>query len=65
MLLEGQVASEATASAGTIEVQATIVNDNVRIAVVGGTGAYADARGIVRTREVRGGTIDTIQLFAR
>lgn len=50
---------------GTIMLQVSIVEgfESLRIAVVGGTGAYEGARGSVTSRQRKNGTIDTIRLL--
>ena len=49
---------------GTLMGQALLVGeDAVQIAIVGGTGAYAGARGYVTSVERRNGNLDTIHLL--
>jgi hypothetical protein len=49
---------------GTLTVQANLSPAQRTIvgAITGGTGAYANARGVVESRSVRGGALDTITL---
>ena len=49
---------------GTLMVQALVLSEeNVETAIVGGTGAYAGARGHVTSRPTRDGHIDTLHLL--
>ena len=49
---------------GTIFVQASFVGEQQsRLAVTGGTGAYEGVRGSVNSRETRNATIDTVRLL--
>ena len=49
---------------GTVMVQALLLSEeNVRIAIVGGTGAYVGARGYVTSRATRSGHVDTLHLL--
>ena len=52
-------------AAGTIMVVATFPGNQrpIRIAVVGGAGAYEGARGSATTRDRKDGTLDTIRLL--